>query len=415
MPSLLIKRMPHSAHRQRGVVTLLIALITLVLLSIMTIYTGRVSVMDQRMSGNEYRYREAFAAAQAGLDQTTIAFKQQTAATAINPTAVTLNANQGVSFDSAVTVDTTGKIFTVSSVGSVIEGGATVAQATLSHQFSLLPGLGGSGVSAPISIAGNALLGGGFNVVANPSGACQISNTADCSVPVSVWTSGNVALASAAVTTCYTYTGTANGGCDQNNTTDRLTGTFPGGTTVNAGDVVANDPNFPSDLFLRTFGVSATNWQAIQGASKPLTAATCSALDDADSAADSTGVFASGLYWVQGGGECIIQNTLGRTTNPIILIMDGTSLSMNANAIVYGLVYMFGKTGASTAHTLTALGGALVRGAIVADFNVGGNLAGSFTVWYDAGVLNNLSGTGTTTQSPAASTLGYIPGSWRDF
>lgn len=55
--------------RQRGVATLMIALVLLAILTIITIFAANYGVLEQRTSGNEYRYKLAFQAAEAGLNQ----------------------------------------------------------------------------------------------------------------------------------------------------------------------------------------------------------------------------------------------------------------------------------------------------------------------------------------------------------
>jgi hypothetical protein len=55
--------------RENGAATLAITMILLFSLSLITIYSARVSVVEQRITANEYRARQAFEAAQAGLEQ----------------------------------------------------------------------------------------------------------------------------------------------------------------------------------------------------------------------------------------------------------------------------------------------------------------------------------------------------------
>ena len=56
-------------RRQRGVSTLLIAMLMLVILTIVTIFSVRVGLGEQRISGNEYRQKMAFQVAESGLSQ----------------------------------------------------------------------------------------------------------------------------------------------------------------------------------------------------------------------------------------------------------------------------------------------------------------------------------------------------------
>ncbi|GAB2494175.1 hypothetical protein GCM10027084_04470 [Pseudoxanthomonas sangjuensis] len=59
----------HPPRRQQGVSTLLIAMLLLAILTIITLFAARYGVNEQRTSGNEYRYKMAFHAAETGLHQ----------------------------------------------------------------------------------------------------------------------------------------------------------------------------------------------------------------------------------------------------------------------------------------------------------------------------------------------------------
>lgn len=54
---------------QSGAVTLFISIVLLVGVTLITVFAARIGVMDQRIAGNEYRHKEAQAAADAALDQ----------------------------------------------------------------------------------------------------------------------------------------------------------------------------------------------------------------------------------------------------------------------------------------------------------------------------------------------------------
>ncbi|ANX03028.1 pilus assembly PilX family protein [Immundisolibacter cernigliae] len=56
------------AH-QRGVSTLVVAIVLLIAATFLTFFAAKVGIQEQRMSANEYRHKEAFATAEAGLDR----------------------------------------------------------------------------------------------------------------------------------------------------------------------------------------------------------------------------------------------------------------------------------------------------------------------------------------------------------
>lgn len=56
-------------RRQSGVVTLVIGILLLVLITMVTLFGSRIQVQEQRISGNDYRAKVAFGAAEAGFNQ----------------------------------------------------------------------------------------------------------------------------------------------------------------------------------------------------------------------------------------------------------------------------------------------------------------------------------------------------------
>lgn len=58
-----------ASARQRGVSTLVVAIVLLIAATFLTFFAAKVGMQEQRMSGNDYRHKEAFATAEAGLDR----------------------------------------------------------------------------------------------------------------------------------------------------------------------------------------------------------------------------------------------------------------------------------------------------------------------------------------------------------
>lgn len=69
----------HPPRRQRGVSTLLIAMLMLAILTIITLFAARYGVSEQRTSANEYRYKMAFHVAETGLNRSLEYIKLNTA------------------------------------------------------------------------------------------------------------------------------------------------------------------------------------------------------------------------------------------------------------------------------------------------------------------------------------------------
>ena len=71
-------RTPILRSRQRGLSTLLIAILLLAIVTIMTIFAARFGIFEQRISANDYRYKMAFQASEAGLNQSMEFIKMST-------------------------------------------------------------------------------------------------------------------------------------------------------------------------------------------------------------------------------------------------------------------------------------------------------------------------------------------------
>lgn len=54
---------------QRGAAVLLVSVVLLIAVTLLIMFAARVGILDQRISGNEFRHKEAFSNAEAGLDQ----------------------------------------------------------------------------------------------------------------------------------------------------------------------------------------------------------------------------------------------------------------------------------------------------------------------------------------------------------
>ncbi|MFZ5490951.1 MAG: pilus assembly PilX family protein [Pseudomonadota bacterium] len=60
---------PAELARQRGVSTLVVAIVLLIAATFLTFFAAKIGMQEQRMSGNDYRHKEAFNLAEAGLDR----------------------------------------------------------------------------------------------------------------------------------------------------------------------------------------------------------------------------------------------------------------------------------------------------------------------------------------------------------
>lgn len=423
-----------SPARQRGAVTLFVALIALVLITIMTVYTASVGVMDQRMSGNELRHRQAEAAAEAGLNQAIAYFKArkslvisaQASANAgwdaaqdiIAAADLPLSMANGAQVQWARAIHCTQALVTaicpqptdaagnpitaynynVFRAQGVSDDGTGTAQ--VQQKIAFAATTSSSAPNAPVVAAGNVGLSGNYNIVANPNGGGP-------GVPISVWSNSSVGGAGSAET------------CHQSQFDGQACIGDPLSTSTNIStDVVANDPtvsnggNFPDDVFQYLFGVSSADYQTVMDRATQIT-------DCGDTKLNATSV---GLYWYT-GAECHVSAaTVGAAADnagtpddvegPVILVVQDADFRMNAGTTFNGIVFIFSPT--ATPYTVRTNGNAVLNGVLMTNTNLDDQINGTFAAKYDADILAQLTSSGND-NGPADGTPADVPGSWRDF
>jgi hypothetical protein len=400
---------PHSLPRKQTGISLIVTLLVTVLLSLLALYGAGVLVLDTRSAANDYRYREAKAAAESGVDQgfslvnanraniAAIGSAWTTCTATTLPclpirsddrtnwqvmtvtAALTTQPTTGSSFTlfllTPTSGDSSGLVFNIVATGLSADGTST---ATVKQGVYFYPLILGN-VDTPLAAASNIPLNGNYCIVTNPNGGGS-------GVEVSAWSS-TAFTTSVSGSFSSVQPGDFDGSCPNPASAQNLLST---GSSI--GPDLINDPNFPPDLFQFLFGVPAANYQVIKDTAQVV--ANCSGLNSTS----------SGLVWVT--GDCDPSAIIGSATSPVLLVVEG-STNFVANDEIYGLLYMFDP--GSDSRELKTAGTAHMHGAIIAhDSNVDLDLQGTFIIEYDEDVLKNLK------NSPSARALARIPGSWSD-
>jgi len=425
---------------QTGAATLAVTVVILLIASLMVFFATRVGIMDQRMAGNEARYKEAFATAEAGLDLAIQRFinRFQTGLWTniiANSTVASGTETDGTAAESGepsfgVTVTNTGAslgglaVYEFASAGVSADG---TGRATVRRQATMKKILGGSAPDVPVIVAGSVGTGGNFNIVANPNGG-------GTGVPISIWTgksNADVSFPSGqSSATChmeYFDLTAANPQCSVPSGTNgelisQRDSTLPTVSSYDPiyPDILPNDPNFPDDLFQYLFGVSRVDWATVKSmaATYNHVVSDCSSLDET-----SGQVFR--LWWVDGDCDMASNQVIGSHDDPVILVIDDHRLQMNGGGgVIYGVAYIFnnpddpyGNVSECNKDPKNPLppcvdfnGSSVIYGSLISE--VGGQaMKGSYSIVYDAQLLNNL----TLDNDSANFSIAYIPGSWRDF
>jgi hypothetical protein len=392
----------------------------------MMFFATKVGIFDQRMAGNEARYKEAFAAAEAGLDMAVQKFQDQFStnytgtaswATIIGNSAIdTGTGTDGTAADAGqpsfgVTLTDVGSligginVYQISSTGVSADGTGT---ATVSRQVTMKSVLGGSAPDVPVIVDGSVGTGGDFNIVASPNGGGN-------GVPVSVWTGGDtpdgdVSMSGSSATCHLEFYDGNNAQCsnpaigelisqaDGSTLTDNTNSAFP--------DILPNDPNFPDDLFQFLFGVVHADWQTVYAMANSTNQAVadCSSLDE-------TSGQKFRLWWITGDCNLDANQVIGSETDPVILVVDDHELGMSGGGNkIYGIAYLFDNPSDAATPSADFNGSPAIYGSFISD--VGGSaLNGSYSVVYSPSIISNLS----SDDDSANFTMAFVPGSWRDF
>jgi|GEM_PF-1374877 len=422
---------PIKTQAQQGMATLVVVIVVLVITTLMVFFATKVGLFDQRMAGNEVRYKEAFATAEAGLDIAVQRFDDQFATNFSGTTSwATVIANSAIaagtetdgttaepgepSFGVTIT-NTGGTVYRFSSTGRSADG---TGAATVSREVTMKSILGGSAPDVPIIVNGSVGTGGDFNIVANPNGGGN-------GVPVSIWTgntapvgdppTGNVSMSGSSATCNIQYFDGNNPQCSNPSGNTELISDGDGSTLsapINTfPDVLPNDPNFPDDLFQFLFGVTRANWQTVYDLanSKHQVAADCSTLS-------TTSGQKFRLWWITGDCNMGSNQVIGSITDPVILVIDDHQLDMGGGgARVNGVVFLFDNPSGDVATKPSAdfHGSPAIYGAMISD--VGGTaMNGSYSIVYDPTIMSSLT-PGGAVDDGSNYAIAFIPGSWRDF
>ncbi|MCE0555995.1 hypothetical protein [Motilimonas sp. E26] len=451
--------------KQEGMATLLVTILLMLSATAFTFYTAKNKLFEIRASGNDYRYKEAYANAELGLDYagTWLAFgkvkvgsKEQPAAMSfINKTSdEPLKLNIGSSTDKGtqkfieffasnqveVVVKqspTNPKLLQVVSTGRSRDG---QAKAVVSREFYFSGNAnnGGNNIPiAPITTNTQTLIEGSVQLASNP--------TAFDDQELSYWSSYS-ALQLAGNWFSYSNDGFADLSKFNNTleagdaTLENELGWYSEDTLESfselnseqesfaSDDISLSDPRFPDSLKEEYLGVDEADFaklrnevakQAAEG-EEGIIFVEPNDLGICDIPAGGQG---EKVVWIY--GDCPIHvngiagagYSAGTLTEGVTVIIDGNA-DFRGGASINGLVYVVNsnmETQNSAAVNAKFGGSISVKGAMIVDGIYHGVVltSGSIVVDYSADVLRTLSGVNAS--AVGGSRFGWVPGTWRDF
>lgn len=366
-------------QRQSGMVMLTAVLLLLVLVTLVTLSTGKIKSFEHKILLNAQNYQLAFSTAEAGLSHGLSRLTEDpdwdgAAITDTLPAQGTFTVSgvrQTILRDSSVI-----RMVTLTSSGTSPDGLSTVVQSQQAIQYSILA----NPPDVPLIVAGGLDVGGNFEVAANPNGGGE-------GVPLSIWTDLDVDMNNGSGTTCGLQE-FSDGACSSSPYSEK---------GFQDLDILDNDPTFPDDLMEYLFNIPAAEWPVLRSEAQERYT-NCSAL----------GPNSVGLIWVD--GDCSLNSNVivGSADDPVILVVTDGDLTMNGGAEINGMVFSFRKPTTVVDFELNMIGGARVNGVVASNHPVG-HANGTYNSVYDAEVLAGLQ------ENDAFQRVAIVPGSWRDF
>lgn len=362
--------------KQQGFATITLTVLLLSVIILVTLYTARFKVQEQRIMRNHAGMQEATMVADAALEQMVMLINAERSnldrtvesniAGATYTATLSSTRFNGTQWGNVDVVD-------IVLAANSADGRAT---RTVRQQVAVLP-LVRSAPDTPVAIKGSMNVSGNFQVVANPNGGGD-------GVPLSIWTEGDVDINGSGST------------CGQQEFTQGNCSSQPFSERGDHGvDILDNDPNFPDDLLEYLFGVSEPNWTDLRDSATQIV-----------NNCDTIGPNSSGLIWVV--GNCAPGNDIGSPENPVALVIQNGDLAINGNTVVNGLVFAFKTPGDTGDYNLKLNGGATINGAVMSNFDP--DLSnGTLIVRYHEEILTNL------VTNDAFKRVTRVGGSWRDF
>jgi len=364
--------MKHKHINQFGFATLTMIAIVLLMMTVLAVVGTKTAVTEQKVAANEYRAKQAFEAAEAGLEFGQV-YADQNRATLLLDT----NNNGYIdSYSSAYTSNVSlanstsySLIFTnpiandfnmieITSIGTSPDGTVSRTVRQLFASYTLFS----NGPFATLVSKG----------AVDFSGDLTITNTTS---PTTIWSGGGVSLTGSAETDAGNGNGSSSGNI---------------GTDIQQNDT--NLSTLTDDAFFETF-VGTTRAVARETANLVYTNNTntnySSLLDGVQGK----------LIWIeQTAGNAVLNGgTIGSVDFPVVLIING-NLSVSGNVMIYGAIYIANNFTNNGAGTVQVNGAMIVEGTTTA--------TGTPDVTYNPTIFDNI--------NEKLGSFVKVPGSWRD-
>jgi len=361
---------------ERGAAILLTVVLLLIMVTLITLYTGKIQTFEHQIVINTQNQKWAQLSAKAGLDQGLGMLKVNKFLPGVE---VSGNLEDNSTFIiSAISEDLPGsrKLVTIKASGKSADG---LAKATVSEQSLVYPILFNQ-PPAPLMVKHGFSSAGEFEVASNPDGR-------GIAAPLSLWSDAVVTLSGTHHHSCV-LSEFHTGNCSTNTYSDH---------SIKQPDIADGSASFPEDLLSYLFNIPSTEWIQLQQQSDFLLA-DC----------DTLGIGSWGVIWVNGDCDVSASTQIGSQSEPVILVIFDGNVVFQNNVILYGLLFSFRPADSIKVLDINMQTHSVVFGAVVTNYQLG--TKGVLTrVVFHADVIQKLQ------DSKRLQRVARVPGSWHDF
>jgi hypothetical protein len=361
---------------QKGAIILLTVVLLLSIVTLVTLYTGKIQSFEHQIVINTQNQQWAQASAKAGLEHALAILN-------VNKAWPNTEISENLEDDSTFIISGTTEhlsshrqLITIHSNGQSADG---LAKAIVIEQSLIYPILFNR-PPAPLMVKHGFDHHGEFELVVNPNGL----GTAD---PLSLWSDTAITLSGTEHHSCILIEFDA-GNCSTHSYSDH---------SKKLTDIADGSTSFPIDLFAYLFNVAATDWHQLQQQSD-LLLADCDTLDSTS----------WGVIWVHGDCDVGTGTQIGHSLEPIILIVYGGNVAFQSDVVMYGLLFVFKPSGSTKTLDINMQTNSAVLGAVVTNYQLG-TKSPSMRVVFQADVMQRLQ------TSKKLQRVARVPGSWHDF
>ena len=364
------------ALNQKGAAILLTVVLLLIMVTLVTLYTGKIQSFEHQIVINTQNQKWAQASARAGLNQGLAVLNVNK----VWPDAeVSGNLDDNSTFIvSAITEDLSSsrKLVTIKASGKSADG---LAKATVIEQSLIYPILFNS-PPAPLMVKHGFSSDGEFEVVTNPDGL-------GIAAPLSLWSGAVITLSGTSHHSCILSEFNV-GNCSSNTYSDH---------SLKLADIADGSASFPADLLSYLFNIPSTEWIQLQQQSD-FVLADCDTLD----------IGSWGVIWINGDCDVSASTQIGSDSAPIILVVFDGNVAFDNDVVMYGLLFSFKPADSIKALDISMQADSAVFGAVVTNYQLGTKSALTRVV-FEADVLQKLQ------HSKRLQRVARVPGSWHDF